>query len=156
SGTVRASAPLQVLQIRLRGLRTLAQTSKEFKNFLDTRYRERTLAAHLRNVTMFSKLSEAFIAKIKAEAELVSFEPGQVIAEEGTPADAFYLVRGGYVKVGVQAGETSLAITYLRKGDFAGEEALLLDESWPFTLQALEHVELVKLSKDVFKEMLEK
>ena len=38
------------------------------------------------------------------KAELVSFEPGQVIVEEGAPADAFYLVRGGYVKVAVHAG----------------------------------------------------
>jgi CRP-like cAMP-binding protein/Fe-S-cluster-containing hydrogenase component 2 len=156
SATVRASAPLTLLQIRLRGLRTLAQTSKEFKGFLDSRYRERTLTAHLRNVTIFSKLSEAFIAMIKSKAELVSFEPGQVIAEEGKPADAFFLVRGGYVKVGVRAGETALAITYLRKGDFAGEEALLLDEAWPFTLQALEHVEVVKIGKDVFREIVEK
>ena len=39
-------------------------------------------------------------------------------------------------------------MTYLRKGDYAGETALLLDEPWPFTLQALEHVELVKLTRE--------
>jgi hypothetical protein len=49
------------------------------------------------------------------------------------------MVRGGYVKVGVKAGGGDLAVTHLRKGDHAGEVALLLDEPWPFSLYALEH-----------------
>ncbi len=154
SATVKATGPVKLLQIRLRGLRTLAQTSKEFKKFLDTRYRERALTQHLRNVSLFAKASDAFLAIVKTRAELVSFEPGQVIVEEGAPAESFFLVRGGFVKVGVKAGTVDLAITYLRKGDYAGEEALLLEEEWPFTLQALEHVELVKLGKDVFKDIV--
>jgi Fe-S-cluster-containing hydrogenase component 2 len=56
--------------------------------------------------------------------------------------------------VGVKAGSMDLAITYLRKGDYAGETALLLDESWPFNMQALEHVELVKIAKAEFNEIL--
>jgi CRP-like cAMP-binding protein/Fe-S-cluster-containing dehydrogenase component len=154
SATVRAAGPVRLLQIRLRGLRTLAQTSKEFKAFLDKRYKERTLSQHLRNVAIFARADEAFLERIKEKAELVAFEPGRVIVEEGSAADAFYLVRGGYVKVGVRSGDADLAITYLRKGDYAGETGLLLDESWPFSLQALEHVELVKLGRAEFKEAL--
>jgi Fe-S-cluster-containing hydrogenase component 2/CRP-like cAMP-binding protein len=153
SATVRAESPLRLLQIRLPGLRMLSASSKEFKASLDTRYRERTLARHLRSVGLFAKVGERFIEAVRKKAELASFEPGRIIVEEGTPADSFYLVRGGYVKVSVAAGTSDLAVTYLRTGDFAGEAALLLDENWPFTLQALEHVELVKLDKADFKEM---
>src|SRR5262245_34694001 len=155
SASVRAETPVRLLQIRLRGLRTLAQTSKEFKEFLDTRYRERTLTEHLRGVSIFSQLDAAVLTELKTKAELLSFEPGQVIVEEGVPAEAFYLVRGGFVKVSVRVGSADLALTYLRKGDYAGEATLLLDEAWPFTLQALEHVELVKLGKDLFRQILE-
>jgi CRP-like cAMP-binding protein/Fe-S-cluster-containing hydrogenase component 2 len=154
SATVRAESALRLLQIRLPGLRMLTAASKEFKKFLDSRYRERTLARHLRNVTLFAGLDDTFIEKLRASAELVSFEPGQIIVSEGTPVDSFYLVRGGYVKVSVRVGTSDLAVTYLRNGDYAGEAGLLLDEAWPFTLQALEHVELVKLGKDVFSELL--
>lgn len=154
SATVRAESRVKLLQIRLRGLRTLAQTSKEFKAYLDTRYRERTLIQHLRNVSVFSRLDDAFLAELKTKVELLSFEPGQVIVEEGAAAESFFLVRGGFVKVSVRAGSSDLAVTYLRKGDYAGEAALLLKETWPFTLQALEHVEIVKLGKDVFEEIL--
>jgi CRP-like cAMP-binding protein/Fe-S-cluster-containing hydrogenase component 2 len=151
SATVRAETPLTLLQIRLPGLRMLLAASKEFRKFLDERYRERTLARHLRSVALFEKVDDEFVERVKEKADLLSFEPGQVIVEEGTPADSFYLVRGGYVKVSVRAGSSDLAVTYLRKGDYAGEAALLLDEAWPFTLQALEHVEIVRIGKADFK-----
>jgi len=58
------------------------------------------------------------------------------------------------VKVAVRAGEADAAVTYLRKGDYAGEIALLLDEPWPFSLFALEHVEIVKLPRAEFQAVL--
>lgn len=155
STSVRAETPVKLLRIQLRGLKTLMQTSKEFKKFLDTRYRERALAIHLREVELFASVDPAFIERLKEKVELLAFEQGQVIVQEGAPADAFYLVRGGYVKVGVRAGSTDLAITYLRKGDYAGAAGLLLDETWPFTLQALESVELIKLGRAEFRELLD-
>ncbi len=153
SATVRADAPTRLLQIRLPGLRMLMAASKEFKKSLDQRYRERTLARHLQSVPLLRGVGAGFVRRLRDEAELLSFEPGQVIVAEGAPAEAFFLVRGGYVKVAARAGAADLAVTYLRMGDYAGEAALLLDEAWPFTLQALEHVELVKLSRELFREL---
>lgn len=154
SATVRAASEVRLLQIRLPGLRMLLATSKDFKKFLDTRYRERALARHLRSVPLFATVDDALLDELRARAELVSFEPGAVVVEEGAAADAFYLVRGGHVKVAVRVGAADLAVTYLRKGDFAGEAGLLLDEPWPFTLQALEHVELVRLGREDFEAVL--
>ena len=151
SATCRAHTPLVLLQIRLPGLRMLLASSKEFKKSMEERYRERILARQLRMVPLLSGLDDTFLEDLKRRAELVSLEPGQVIVEEGASADALFLVIGGYVKVSVRAGATDLALTYLRKGDFAGESALLLEESWPFTLQALEHVEIVKISRELFR-----
>lgn len=154
SADVRAASQVRLLQIGRPALRTLtakggkADPYKGFREFVEKRYRERTLGSHLRNVELFSQLDDATIEALKNAADLVSFEAGNVIVEEGTTADSFLLVRGGYVKVSVRASGGDLAVTYLRKGDYAGEAALLLDESWPFTLQALDYVELVKLPKD--------
>jgi len=153
SATVQSSGASSLLQIRLPGLRMLTAASKDFKRFLDSRYRERSLARHLGSVELFSRLEESVIDRLKESAELVSFEPGQVIEQEGDRADAFYLVRGGFVKVSVAAGSSDLAVTYLRKGDYAGESALLIDEIWPFTLHSLDHAELVKIPKAEFQEI---
>ena len=55
--------------------------------------------------------------------------------------------------VGAPRAARDLALTYLRKGDYAGEAALLLEETWPFTLQALEHVEIVKIPREMFQRL---
>lgn len=155
SATVRARGDVQCLLIRTPALRILQRSAPKFKEFVDRRYREHALASHLRNVGLFARCDEKFIKKIKERVELVSFEPGELIVEEGAPADAFFLVRGGYVKVSAKSGAADLALTYLRKGDFFGEAALLLEEAWPFSFSAIESVELVKMTRADFQQLLE-
>jgi CRP-like cAMP-binding protein/Fe-S-cluster-containing hydrogenase component 2 len=149
SSDVVAKSDVVCLAIRAPALRMLFKQKEvaAFKKEVDERYRTRTLGAHLRQVDLFAGLSSAAIERLRQTADMVSFEPGAVIVEQGKPADAFYLVRGGNVKVSVRTGATDLAVTYLRKGDYAGEIALLMDEPWPFSLQALEYVEVVKIPK---------
>ena len=154
SATVMAEAATECLLIRTPALRMMQRGSKTFKEFVDRRYRERTLSSHLASVPLFSSCDPGFVERLKSKVELLSFEPGEVIVEQGATADSFFLVRGGYVKVGVRVGNSDLAVTYLRKGDFAGEAALLLEEPWPFTLSALEHVEIVKLTREDFNALL--
>jgi Fe-S-cluster-containing hydrogenase component 2 len=62
--------------------------------------------------------------------------------------DGLFVIRGGYVKVlaGTDGAET--VVTYLRPGDVAGELPEVLGDTWPFSLVALEHVELVKIRHD--------
>lgn len=142
---VRARGPLTLLHIKVPGLRMLLAASKELKKFLDERYRKRALKALFGKAAVFAGLPDAALDALRDKAELCSFEPGAVIEEEGAPATHLYVVRGGYVKVSVRAGSSDLAVTYLRTGDCAGEGAVLEDAAWPFRLQALEHVEAVRL-----------
>lgn len=156
SADVTARSEVDCLLIRTAGLRLMFKQKElaPFKKMIDDRYRTRTLANHLRTVTLFADLDERAIASLRETAELLSFEPGKQIVEQGAPSDAFYLVRGGFVKVAVKAGEASAAVTYLGKGDYAGEIGLLLDEPWPFSLFALEHVEIVKIPRADFQAVL--
>lgn len=157
SSDVIAFTDVVCLAIRTPALRALFKQPElaAFKEQVDNRYRKRTLGAHLRQVDLFAGLSEPIIEHLRQTAELLSFEPGAVIVAQGAPADAFYLVRGGYVKVAVQTGAHDLSITYLRKGDYAGEISLLLEEPWPFSLEALEYVELVRLGRDAFRQVVQ-
>jgi CRP-like cAMP-binding protein/Fe-S-cluster-containing hydrogenase component 2 len=156
SADVVARTETRCLLIRTPALRMLLKQKPlaDFKQMIDERYRARSLATHLRNVELFAELDAGIISQLQQAAELLSFEPGQEIVSQDTSGDAFYLVRGGYVKVGVQTGAANLAVTYLRKGDYAGELSLLLDEPWPFSLQALEHVELVKIARPEFERIV--
>jgi CRP-like cAMP-binding protein/Fe-S-cluster-containing hydrogenase component 2 len=151
-----AASALRCLLIRTPALRAMLDLPElaSFKELFDDRYRQRALRAHFHRVDLFMDLDESVIDELVAGVELLSFKPGRVIAEQGAAADALFLVRGGYVKVGVKVGGGDLAATYLRKGDYAGETALLLDEPWPFSLTALEHVEIVKLPRQRMQEVL--
>lgn len=153
SSDVVAKSEVVCLAIRTPALRMLFKQKEvaAFKKQVDERYRARTLGSHLRQVELFGGLGDRAIERLRQTADIVSFEPGALIAEQGAAADAFYLVRGGNVKVMIRAGSTDLAITYLRKGEYAGEIALLMDEPWPFSLQALEYVEIVKIPRAEFQ-----
>jgi CRP-like cAMP-binding protein/Fe-S-cluster-containing hydrogenase component 2 len=156
SADVAARTDVLCLRIRTAGLRLMFKQKElaGFKKSFDDRYRTRTLASHLRSVGLFSALDERAINGLRDRAELLSYEPGKLIVEEGSPSDGLYLVRGGFVKVALRAGQADAAVTYLRKGDYAGEIGLLLDEPWPFSLYALEHVEMVKVRRDDFRVVL--
>jgi CRP-like cAMP-binding protein/Fe-S-cluster-containing hydrogenase component 2 len=156
SADVVARSEVVCLVIRTSGLRLMFKQKEfaEFKKGIDDRYRARTLASHLRAVGLFSSLDDGAIGELRNRSELLSFEPGKLIVEEGAVADGLYLVRGGYVKVALRTGQADAAITYLRKGDYTGEIGLLLDEPWPFSLFALEHVEIVKLRREDFQAVL--
>jgi CRP-like cAMP-binding protein/Fe-S-cluster-containing hydrogenase component 2 len=156
SSDVIAKTDVVCLVIRTPALRMLFKQKEmaDFKKQVDERYRARSLGSHLRQVELFSGLSDATIEHLRQTAEMQSYEPGAMIVEQGTDADAFLLVRGGNVKVMIRTGSSDLAVTYLRKGEYAGEVALLMNEPWPFSLQALEYVELVKISRDEFNRIV--
>ncbi len=151
-----AVTDVSCLLIRTAGLRAMLEVPElaSFKALFDRRYRERTLRTHLQRVKLFSQLDPSVVETLISRAELVSFKPGRTIAEEGSPCDAFYLVRGGYIQVAVRRGPADVTLTYLRVGDSIGEAALLLNEPWPFSLTAVEHVELVKISQDDMRRLV--
>lgn len=142
-----AETDVSCILIRTPALRAMfdAPELASFKALFDARYKERTLASHLSRVDIFKDLAPPVIARLIERAELVTFKPNKRIAEEGEACDTFFLVRGGYVKV--SAGQPDVAVTYLRMGDWIGEASLLADVPWPYSLTAIEHVELVKISR---------
>jgi CRP-like cAMP-binding protein/Fe-S-cluster-containing hydrogenase component 2 len=154
---VVAASDVLVLMITTPGLRLMLKQRElaDFRKSIDERYRARTLASHLRSVALLAGLDEQLIDRLRDRAELLAFDPGARIVEQGAPTDGFYLVRGGHVKVSADSGtQAGRAVTYLRKGDHAGEIGLLTGEPWPFSLVAIEHVELVRLPPEEFAAIL--
>jgi Fe-S-cluster-containing hydrogenase component 2 len=105
---------------------------------------------------LFATLDLEFFNYLKEKAELVSCNKGQLICKQGDPADAFYLIRSGLVRVaqGMAGGE--MVRTYLKRGEFFGEIGLLRDQARSATCSALDAVDLVKIRKDDFELMLTK
>jgi CRP-like cAMP-binding protein/Fe-S-cluster-containing hydrogenase component 2 len=127
-----------------------------FKAEMDRKYRERSLESHLRSVPLFAGLDADFFEHLKTNAELVSYSKGQVICRQGEPADAFYLIRMGLVRVAQSMPGGEMVRTYLGRGDFFGEIGLLKAQARNATCSALDAVDLVRIGAEDFALMTER
>src|ERR1700730_2907749 len=119
SATVRAESGVVAYEM-LRNVLDIMMKNKTFRAQIDANYRNRALENHLRGVPMFSDLSPDFIEHLKQSVELQRFAPGEVIARQGDPAESFYLVRIGFVKISENYPGGEMVLAYLSRGDYFG------------------------------------
>src|SRR5882762_5156053 len=155
SATVRAESDVVAYEM-LRNVLDIMMKNKTFKAQIDETYRRRALENHLRGVPMFADLAPDFIEHLRETVELQRFAPGQTIVQQGAPADSFYLVRIGFVKITEEYPGGELVLAYLSRGDYFGEIGLLGGGLRTATCIALDHVEVVKISGDDFRQMVDR
>lgn len=122
-------------------------------------YRERSLRNHLASFPLFRNVSADFLEHLRTNAEIVTFEPGEVIFRQGDPADEFYIIRIGFVKVSQARPGGEMVLQYLSRGQYFGEIALLAraqgnDAIRTATCTAIDHVEAVAISGDDFARLI--
>ena len=67
------SAEAQLLEIRWQGLRDLMKYDDALRKHIDQIYRERALAAALREIPVFKRLAEETLKKVMARAEFGTY-----------------------------------------------------------------------------------
>ncbi|MBY8877809.1 family 2B encapsulin nanocompartment shell protein [Actinacidiphila acidipaludis] len=84
------------------------------------------------------------------------FEPGEVIAEAGRPADTVYLVAHGKIeKLGEGSYGEQTRLGVLADGDHFGEQALLSDDgTWQFTAKAATATTVLALPRSALTSLL--
>jgi len=155
SATVRAESDVVAYEM-LRNVLDIMMKNKTFKAQIDETYRRRALENHLRGVPMFADLAPDFIEHLKKTVELQRFAPGQMIARQGEAADSFYLVRIGFVKISEDYPGGELVLAYLSRGDYFGEIGLLGGGVRTANCAALDHVEVVRIPGEDFRQMVER
>jgi CRP-like cAMP-binding protein/Fe-S-cluster-containing hydrogenase component 2/ferredoxin len=153
SATVRASTDVIVLEM-LRNVLDILQKNKTFRAELDRKYRARALETHLQSVPEFASLPHEFVEYLRDRVELVRYSAGEVIVRQGDAADAFYLVRLGFVKVAQHHPGGDVVLSYLGRGSYFGEMGLLSGAVRTATCTATDHVDVVKMSAGDFNLML--
>lgn len=98
SATVVAMRDCYLLEF-LRNIFDQLQRDPGYQARLDTLYRERVLANHLKRLEILAGLTDEELAYLREHAELVRAEPGQVIFDQGDASDSVYLIRSGLVQV---------------------------------------------------------
>lgn len=126
-----------------------------FKTELDKKYRARALFNQFRTVPVFESVDPAFIQQLCERAALRTCFKGQVICREKDPADAFYLIRQGLIRVSQALPGGEMVRTYLSRGDYFGEIGLLRDVPRTATCTAMETADLVVISAEDFRAMVD-
>ena len=113
------------------------------------------IAQSLRSVQLFEGISEDDAARIQQVGETVSLAPGEILFEEGKKGGTFYVVLRGRVELfkrGREGAEQKLAVA--REGEAFGEMALLNQSPRSATARALDHAQLLEISRDAFNSLL--
>lgn len=151
------SRPCIILNLDKNSLFQLFDNFPLVKNRLNKLYCERALSSHLLTIPIFSGIPEKFLENLVNKVTLHSFRKGETVFKQDDVADAFYLVRYGFVKVSETIGEKKeRVLAYLKDGHYFGEMALLKDdEKRMATVTAINRIELIKILRKDFQKLLE-
>lgn len=100
---------------------------------------------------LLARIGPERVQRFARAGDLESFQPGECIVAEGTPADAMYLLLSGRVEV--RKGDNSLAT--LEPGDFFGEMSLLQPGARSATVVAADAAHLFRLPYFALQNLLE-
>ncbi len=109
----------------------------------------------LRNIPLFAGLPTARLKLIAYTGEIVRFEPGEVIVQQGDPADAVYVISEGEAEVWLTAldGHT-MRLGTLDRHSLFGEIAVLCHGRRTATVRAKDRVVTLKISANVFLDLV--
>jgi CRP-like cAMP-binding protein/Fe-S-cluster-containing hydrogenase component 2 len=169
SATVIAKTEVTVLEV-LRNVLYILQRNKKSKALLDAVYRRRSIDNHLRSVPIFADLQQdeaqfqRFVEFFRERVQLVRLAPGETIFRQGEKADAFFMVRVGFVKVSQKQQGGDQVLAYVGPGGHFGEIGLMASDPdvgqlapagvRTATCTALDHVDIVRMKAADFHQIL--
>ena len=111
---------------------------------------------HLRNVPIFTALSDSDLNTIASKMVSRDYEKGQMILLEESTGETFFIITSGTVKVTRLSDDgREVILALLGESDFFGEMSLLDGEGRSANIVANEDAEVMTLSRRDFLECLE-
>ncbi len=106
----------------------------------------------LMKMPLFQRLTERDLLRIMQVADVISFDSGQTVFQEGERGDELFIVLTGSVEI----SRGGLVLNEAGPGDHIGEMALIRSMPRSATVKAVEAVELIALRRADFFEILRK
>jgi len=103
--------------------------------------------ARLKDVPLFSSISEQDLTAVAEQADQLEVEAGSVLAHEGDAGEEFFVIESGTAEV----TRDGARLTKLGPGDFFGEIALLREERRVATVTATSPMVLVVMPGAAFR-----
>ncbi|HEV7921630.1 MAG TPA: cyclic nucleotide-binding domain-containing protein [Thermoanaerobaculia bacterium] len=145
TATARAIGETRLIEIPRKAILKLFASSPRAKALVDQAFMLRAFGGYL-----FPGIPEAQLGALVDQATVESVGKDAVVFREGDPADAFYLIRNGMVKISKKSGDKEVILSYLVAGNFFGEAALFSDAERTATVSAIFPSDLIRLSKRDF------
>jgi CRP/FNR family transcriptional regulator, cyclic AMP receptor protein len=109
----------------------------------------------LRNIPLFAGLPTPRLKLIAYTAEVVRFEPGEVIVRQGDPADAVYIIAEGEAEVLLTGDEGhDMSLGTMGRHTLFGEIGVLCQGRRTTTVKAKDQVVTYKISSQLFLELV--
>jgi len=104
--------------------------------------------AMLRRVPLFAELSEEDLSSIADGADAVEVDAGEVLAAEGDPGDALFVIVSGELQVVKRSRTTDVPIALLGPGEIVGEMSIF--ESLPrmASVRAVSPTRVIRIGRD--------
>jgi signal transduction histidine kinase len=108
----------------------------------------------LRNLPLFSGLSDENLRWLVEKGERVTLPAGEVLMAEGSLPDAFYVVLDGDFEVSKRANNQVVVLAMRGAGEMMGEISLIEDSARTATVRALTEGHLLRISREMFRDLL--
>jgi CRP-like cAMP-binding protein len=107
---------------------------------------------------LFSRLPAANIQSVFTNMEALDAQAGEVVIEQGTAGDYYYIIQTGRCLVTRKSADNGAVtkLAELGEGDGFGEEALVSDSTRNATVTMLTDGQLMRLAKEDFNELIRK
>jgi CRP-like cAMP-binding protein len=109
----------------------------------------------LKGASLFSNLSENEIACFQDAAQLHTYKKGKVLYLKGEPADYFYIICEGWIKLfhTMQEGD-EVVVDMLTAGHIVGESAIFEQGRHTSSAQVIEDVQLISIPAHILKNQI--
>lgn len=108
----------------------------------------------LKKIPLFANIELSKLKLLAFTSERLSFQPGEVICQQGEMGDAAYIIMEGEADVIVELDGELRTVTTLGKNDFVGEIAILCDVPRTATVKAKSAVTTLMITKELFFRMI--
>ncbi|MFN3491290.1 MAG: Crp/Fnr family transcriptional regulator, partial [Anaerolineales bacterium] len=131
---------------------TLSERMKEAELFANKQYVLKTV----KETNFFKELSDEALNAVTEKATVRVFQPNEALMKKGDPADSFYVILKGSLKiVTTDAKGEEIIINKVNAGETIGELALIDELPRSAGAIALEKVEALELTREVFFDLLD-
>jgi CRP-like cAMP-binding protein len=111
---------------------------------------------NLKHIALFKGCAPAFFDELEAHAQLQSYQKGKIMFINGDPAERFYFIKSGWVKLFRETLDgTQAVVDILSAGHIFGETSIFEDDTYPYSAEIVGSSQIMVLPTSVLKTEIE-